>query len=38
MNKDLINSMKNTLSATSLDDIMLAIDAEKAADSLMYFI
>ena len=32
------NSIKNALSATSLDDIMLAIDAEKAADSLMYFI
>lgn len=31
-------SIKTALSATSLDDIMLAIDAEKAADSLMYFI
>lgn len=30
--------IKLTLKATSLDDIMLAIDEETAADSLMYFI
>lgn len=31
-------TIKETLSSVSLDDILIAIDAEKETDSLMYFI
>ena len=31
-------AIKKTLSAVSLDNILTAIDQEKDADSLMYFI